>query len=82
MALSISWKQKLTNQQLYGTLPTVSSKIAYRRMNFAGHRIGYPELCIKTRALATCIQCEKYPILCDKHDAIWNAFYSSKQTTL
>ena len=32
MALNISWKEKLTNQQLYGELPPVSSRVAYRRM--------------------------------------------------
>ena len=37
MALNISWKEKLTNQQLYGELPPVSSKVAYRRMLLAGH---------------------------------------------
>ena len=37
MALDISWTQKLTNIQLYGELPPVSSKVAHRRMLLAGH---------------------------------------------
>ena len=27
MALNVSWKQRLTNEELYGKLPKVSSKI-------------------------------------------------------
>ena len=30
MALNVSWKEKLTNKELYGQLPPVSSKVAYR----------------------------------------------------
>ena len=44
MALSVSWKQKLTNAELYGRLPKVSSKIAERRMKLAGHIHRHPEL--------------------------------------
>ena len=43
MAMNMSWKQKLRNQQLYGTLPTVSSKVTYRRMKLAGPCIQHPE---------------------------------------
>ena len=37
MALDISWKRKLTNEELYGELPPVSSKVAHWRMLLAGH---------------------------------------------
>ena len=43
MAMNISWKQKLTNKQLYQTLPPVSTKVACRRMKLAGHCIRHPE---------------------------------------
>ena len=43
MALNISWKAKLTNTQLYGELPPVSSKVAYRRMLIAGHCVRHKE---------------------------------------
>ena len=32
MSLGVSWKQKLTNEQLYQELPKVTCKIAERRM--------------------------------------------------
>ena len=44
MILNISWKQKLTNDQLYQELPRVANKIADRRMKLAGHCIRHPEL--------------------------------------
>ena len=43
MALNISWEAKLTNEQLYGELPPVSSKVAYRRMLIAGHCVRHKE---------------------------------------
>ena len=43
MALNISWKSKLRNEQLYGSIPRVSSKVAYRRLKLAGHCIRHPE---------------------------------------
>ena len=43
MALDICWTQKLTNKQLYGELPPVPSKVAYRRMLLAGHCVRHPE---------------------------------------
>ena len=43
MALNISWKQKLTNTQLYQELPPVSQKIQARRMKLAGHCVRHPE---------------------------------------
>ena len=37
--LNVSWKQHLTNQQLYGTVPPLSSTIRQRRLKFAGHSV-------------------------------------------
>ena len=37
--LNVSWKQHLTNQQLYRTVPPVSSTIRQRRLKFAGHSV-------------------------------------------
>ena len=36
-ALNISWKQHITNKELYGDLPKLTQKIAVRRIRFAGH---------------------------------------------
>ena len=44
MCLSISWKQKLTNEQLYQELSPAAKKVAERRMRLAGHCIRRPEL--------------------------------------
>ena len=43
MALNVSWKAHMTNEQLYGNLPPVTSKIAARRLRLAGHCIRHPE---------------------------------------
>ena len=43
MALNVSWKQHMTNVQLYGSLPPVSSKIAARRLRLAGHCVRHEE---------------------------------------
>ncbi len=43
MAYNISWKDKLTNDQLYAGLPPVSTKVASRRMKLAGHCIRHSE---------------------------------------
>ena len=51
MALNISWRQKLTNEQLYQELPQVTSKIASRRLKLAGHCIRHPELSASTLVL-------------------------------
>jgi len=51
MCLGISWKQKLTNIQLYRELPKVTNKIAERRMKLAGHCIRHPELSASTLVL-------------------------------
>lgn len=37
MVLGVSWKDKLTNKELYGNLPRVTSKIQERRMKLSGH---------------------------------------------
>jgi len=42
-ALNVSWKSHLTNEQLYGELPKVSTKIKQRRMRLAGHCIRHTE---------------------------------------
>ena len=43
MTLNVSWKQHMTNQELYGNLPKVTSKIAMRRLRLAGHCVRHPE---------------------------------------
>ena len=43
MAYNISWKEKMTNVQLYDGLPPVSSKVASRRLKLAGHCVRHPE---------------------------------------
>ena len=42
-ALNISWKQHLTNKELYGELPQISATIRRRRLKFAGHCARNPE---------------------------------------
>ena len=37
--LNISWKQHLTNKELYGTLPPASNIIRQRRCNFGGYSV-------------------------------------------
>ena len=51
MSLGISWKQKLTNEELYQELPKVTNKIAERRLKLAGHCIRHPELSASTLVL-------------------------------
>ena len=43
MALNVSYKDHLTNIELYGDLPPVTSKIQQRRLRLAGHCIRHPE---------------------------------------
>ena len=43
-ALNIHWSAHVTNEILYGKLPPVSSKIASRRLQLAGHCFRHPEL--------------------------------------
>ena len=51
MCLGVSWRQKLTNPQLYRELPPVTNKIAERRLKLAGHCIRHPELSASTLVL-------------------------------
>ena len=41
--LNVSWKQHLTNTELYGPLPPVSTTIRQRRLKFAGHSVRHQE---------------------------------------
>ena len=36
-ALNVSWRDHITNIDLYGTLPRVSARLRERRLTFAGH---------------------------------------------
>ena len=44
MALNVSWKQHLTNEQLYRDLPLVSSKVRQRRLRLSCHCIHQKEI--------------------------------------
>ena len=44
MVLGVSWKDKVNNDVLHGTLPKLSEKIRSRRLKLAGHCIRHPEL--------------------------------------
>ena len=43
MALNISWKQHVTNEELYGDLPKLCCKIRERRLRLAGHCVRHRE---------------------------------------
>ena len=43
MAFNVSWKDKMTNAELYDGLPKLSTKVATRRMKLAGHCMCHPE---------------------------------------
>ena len=47
----IRWESHTTNAELYGSVPRVSSKIASRRMQLAGHCYRHPELCASNLVL-------------------------------
>ena len=51
MALNISWKRCMTNEELYGDLPRVNSKIGIRRMKLAGHARHHEELLLNKLVL-------------------------------
>ena len=36
-ALNVSWADRLTNKELYGTIPEITSTIRQQRMRFAAH---------------------------------------------
>ena len=42
--LNTNWRDQISNSELYGGLPRLSSKIASRRMRVAGHCYRHPEL--------------------------------------
>ena len=43
MAMNVSWKQHMTNEELYGDLAKVTTKIAILRLQLAGHCVRHPE---------------------------------------
>ena len=43
-ALNISWYSFVPNEALYGTLPRISDKAAWRRLGLAGHCVRHKEL--------------------------------------
>ena len=52
MALNINqYMMRITNSELYGKLPNVSSKVAQRRMKLAGHAQRHPELTLHSEPL-------------------------------
>ena len=44
MVMAISWKDKVSNITLYGSLPRLSNKLRNWRLKMAGHCIRHPEL--------------------------------------
>ena len=40
----VSWRDHMTNKQLYGNIPKVTDKVRSRRLQFAGHCYRHPEL--------------------------------------
>ena len=45
MALNISWRQRLTNAELYQEIPPVTKKIQRRRMMLSGHCVRHNDEC-------------------------------------
>ena len=43
MVLNISWRQHITNKELYGELPKPSERIREARLRIAGHCVRHPE---------------------------------------
>ena len=43
MACNVSWMQHIRNEDLYGPLPMISTKIREKRLKLAGHCIRHPE---------------------------------------
>ena len=43
MALNVSWKQHMTNEELYSGLPKVSAKITMHRLRLSGHCVRHNE---------------------------------------
>ena len=44
MALNVNWMERRTNQDVYGAMPRVTTKIQKRRMRLAGHCIRHDDL--------------------------------------
>jgi len=44
MVMNITWMDKMTNEDLYGNLPTISNKIRERRLRLAGHCVRHSKL--------------------------------------
>ena len=44
VVFDVSWRDHMTNNQLYGHIPKVTDKITSRRLQFAGHCFRHPEL--------------------------------------
>ena len=43
-AFNVSWRDHLTNEELYRNIPKVSAKVTSRRLQLAGHCFRHPEL--------------------------------------
>ena len=43
-ALNISWQSFALNEELYGTLPRISDKVAWKKLGLAGHCFRHKEL--------------------------------------
>ena len=43
-AFNVSWRDHVTNKELYGHIPKVTEKIRTRRLQLAGHCYRHPEL--------------------------------------
>ena len=53
-ALGISWRDHVTNEELYGDLPKISDVVRRRRLQFAGHCARSDELAVhRCSAMAT-----------------------------
>ena len=51
MALNVSWREHLSNSQLYRSMERVSTKIRIRRLKMAGHCVRHPELSVSPLVL-------------------------------
>ena len=43
MVFNVSWQDKLTDKNLYGNLPPVSSKMGFRKVQLAGRCVRHPK---------------------------------------
>jgi len=46
-ALDVSWQQHMTNQELYGKIPSAMHQLRERRLTFAGHCYRYDDQPVK-----------------------------------